>query len=128
MREVERALEQLLAARAPDPDPRRAGHRARRRRARAAVARTRRGSRCANGARLTANPLALLEEAREGALYCAEIGQYSKAEQKGLAFLLPKLDKPNVTLVCTSTEPLGNLAAEGKFDPALLVAALGRRA
>ena len=80
----------------------------------------RRGSRWPNGARLTANPLALLEEAREGALYCAEIGQYSKIEQKGLAFLLPKLDKQNVTLVCTSSEPLGNLAAEGKFDAALL--------
>ena len=54
---------------------------------------TRRGSRCASGARLAANPLALLEEARDGTLYCAEIGQYSKAEQKGLAFLLPKLER-----------------------------------
>ncbi len=74
----------------------------------------------ANGQRLTANPQALIEEAHEGTLYCAEIGQYSKAEQKGLAFLLPKLEKHNVTLVCTSAEPLGNLAAEGKFDAALL--------
>ena len=74
----------------------------------------------ASASRLTANPLALLEEAREGVLYCPEIGQFSKIEQKGLAFLLPKLDKLNVTLVCTSSEPLGNLAAEGKFDPALL--------
>lgn len=74
----------------------------------------------ASASRLTANPLALLEEAREGVLYCAEIGQLSKVEQKGLAFLLPKLDKQNVTLVCTSSEPLGNLAAEGKFDAALL--------
>jgi two-component system, NtrC family, nitrogen regulation response regulator NtrX len=72
------------------------------------------------GQRLIANPLALIEEAHEGTLYCAEIGQYSKAEQKGLAFLLPKLEKHNVTLVCTSAEPLGNLAAEGKFDAALL--------
>ena len=81
----------------------------------------------ANGARLTANPLALLEEARDGTLYCAEIGQYSKAEQKGLAFLLPKLDKHNVTLVCTSSEPLGNLAAEGKFDAgAARAAVVGR--
>ena len=64
----------------------------------------------------------MLEEARDGTLYCAEIGQYAKAEQQGLAFLLPKLDKANVTLVCTSAEPLGNLAAEGKFDPALLAA------
>jgi two-component system nitrogen regulation response regulator NtrX len=74
----------------------------------------------ANGQRLTANPQALIEEAHEGTLYCAEIGQYSKAEQKGLAFLLPKLEKHDVTLVCTSAEPLGNLAAEGKFDAALL--------
>ncbi len=73
-----------------------------------------------NGQRLTANPLALIEEAHEGTLYCAEIGQYSKAEQKGLAFLLPKLEKHDVTLVCTSAEPLGNLSAEGKFDAALL--------
>jgi two-component system, NtrC family, nitrogen regulation response regulator NtrX len=74
----------------------------------------------ANGQRLTANPQALIEEAREGTLYCAEIGQYSKSEQKGLAFLLPKLERHNVTLVCTSAEPLGNLAAEGKFDATLL--------
>jgi len=73
-----------------------------------------------NGARLTANPLALIEEARDGVLYCQEIGQYSRAEQKGLAFLLGKLDKLSVTLVATSAEPLGNLAAEGKFDAALL--------
>jgi len=74
----------------------------------------------ANGQRLAANPQALIEEAHEGTLYCAEIGQYSKAEQKGLAFLLPKLERHDVTLVCTSAEPLGNLAAEGKFDAALL--------
>jgi DNA-binding NtrC family response regulator len=73
-----------------------------------------------NGARLAANPLALIEEAREGVLYCQEIAQYSRAEQKGLAFVLGKLDKLSVTLVATSAEPLGNLAAEGKFDAALL--------
>ena len=74
----------------------------------------------ANGARLGNNPLTLLEEAREGVLYCMEIGQYSRAEQKGLAFLLPKLDKHNIVLVATSAEPLANLAAEGRFDAALL--------
>ena len=73
-----------------------------------------------NGARLANNPLSLLEEAREGVLYCMEIGQYSRAEQKGLAFLLGKLDKMGVTLVATSAEPLANLAAEGRFDAALL--------
>jgi DNA-binding NtrC family response regulator len=73
-----------------------------------------------NGARLANNPLSLLEEAREGVLYCMEIGQYSRAEQKGLAFLLPKLDKHGIALVATSAEPLANLAAEGRFDAALL--------
>ncbi|CAG0975629.1 Regulatory protein AtoC [Burkholderiales bacterium] len=76
----------------------------------------------ADGSRLAANPAARIEEAREGVLYCAEIGQYSKAEQKGLAFLLTKLERASVTLVATSSEALGTLAAEGKFDAALLSA------
>ncbi|MDQ6619454.1 MAG: sigma-54 dependent transcriptional regulator [Pseudomonadota bacterium] len=73
-----------------------------------------------NGQRLSAGPLAVLEEAREGTLYCAEIGQYGKSEQKGLGFLVGKLDRAEVSLVCTSAEPLGNLAAEGRFDAGLL--------
>jgi two-component system nitrogen regulation response regulator NtrX len=121
VREVERQLEQLLAARRPILilGEAGAGH--------DVVARalqTPDAPRVAiqDGTRLAANPLAVLEEARDGTLYCAEIGQYTKAEQRGLAFLLPKLDKANVALVCTSAEPLGNLAAEGKFDAGLLAA------
>jgi two-component system nitrogen regulation response regulator NtrX len=121
VREVERQLEQLLAARKPililgEPGT---GHDAAGRAlhvpdtARVVLQ---------SGARLATNPLAVLEEARDGMLYCAEIGQYTRAEQRGLAFLLPKLDKANVTLVCTSAEMLGNLAAEGKFEAVLLSA------
>jgi len=121
VRDVERQFEQLLAARKPimilgEPGT---GHDAASRALH--VPDTVRVV-LQSGARLAANPLALLEEARDGTLYCTEIGQYTKAEQRGLAFLLPKLDKANVTLVCTSTELLGNLAAEGKFDAALLAA------
>jgi DNA-binding NtrC family response regulator len=121
MRDVERQIEQLLAARKPvlilgEPG---AGHDVA---ARAVHAPDTPRVALPNGARLASNPLAILEEARDGTLYCSEIGQYAKAEQRGLAFLLPKLDKANVTLVCTSTEPLGNMAAENKFDPALLAA------
>jgi two-component system, NtrC family, nitrogen regulation response regulator NtrX len=72
-----------------------------------------------NGTRL-ANPVALLEEARDGVLVCSEIGQYSKADQRLLSFLVPKLERHNVTLVATSAEPLGNMAAEGRFDASLL--------
>jgi two-component system nitrogen regulation response regulator NtrX len=121
VREIERQLEQLVAARKAililgEPGT---GHDAA---GRALQAPDTPRVALPAGARLASNPLAVLEEARDGTLYCAEIGQYSKAEQRGLAFLLPKLDKANVTLVCTSAEPLGNLAAEGKFDAALLSA------
>ena len=121
MREAERAIEQVLAARRPllllgEPG---AGQDSAAQALRLPEAPW---IALATGARLAANPLAVLEEARDGTLYCAEIGLYAKAEQKGLAFLLPKFAKASVTLVCTSVEPLGNLAAEGKFDAALLSA------
>ena len=121
VREVEHALETLLAARRPiliigEPGT---GH--------DVVAQALRSADApwvalADGARLAANPASLIEEAQEGTLYCAEIGQYSKAEQKGLSFLLGKLERHNITLVSTSSESLGALAAEGKFDATLLSA------
>src|SRR5512132_1160093 len=121
IREAERAIEQLLAAKKPvlllgEPGT---GHETA---ARALQQPEAPWLALASGSRLAGNPLAVLDEARDGTLFCAEIGQYAKAEQKGLAFLLPKLERANVTLVCTSAEPLGNLAAEGKFDAALLAA------
>ena len=119
VRDTERALEALLAARRPiliagEPGT---GHDV------AARSLQLPGApfiALASGARLANNPLALVEEAHEGVLYCAEIGQYTRNEQKGLAFLLPKLDKHNIVLVATSAEPLANLAAEGRFDAGLL--------
>jgi two-component system, NtrC family, nitrogen regulation response regulator NtrX len=121
VRDAERAIEQLIAAKKPvlvlgEPGT---GHEAA---ARALQQADQPWLVLPSGARLAANPLAVLDEARDGTLYCTEIGQYAKGEQKGLAFLLPKLERANVTLVCTSAEPLGNLAAEGRFDPALLAA------
>ena len=121
VREVERALERVLAAKRPvlvlgEPGT---GHDIA---ARALQLPDAPWVVLASGARLASNPIALLEDARDGTLYCPEIGQYTKVEQKGLAFLLPKIERAGVTLVCTSSEPLGNLAAEGKFDAALLAA------
>src|SRR5215831_5166819 len=121
VRDAERAIEQLIAAKKPvlllgEPGT---GHEAA---ARALQHADQPLLALPSGARPAANPLAVLDEAREGTLYCTEIGQYAKGEQKGLEFLLPKLERANVTLVCTSAEPLGNLAAEGRFDPALLAA------
>ena len=63
----------------------------------------------------------MIEEARDGVLYCPEIGTVFEARsRRGSPSCCGKLDKLYVTLVATSAEPLGNLAAEGKFDPALL--------
>lgn len=119
VRETERAVEQILAARRPllllgEPGT---GHDAA---ARAVAIPGAPFLPLPSGARLASNPMALIEEVREGTLYCAEIGGYSKVEQKSLAFVLGKIDKGEITLVCTSSEALGNLAAEGKFDPGLL--------
>jgi DNA-binding NtrC family response regulator len=119
VRETEKALEALVAARRPililgEPGT---GHEV------AARALDVPGApfvALANGTRLTSNPLALIEEAREGVIWCAEIGQYTRTEQRGLAFLLPKLDKQNIVLVATSSEPLAAHASEGRFDAALL--------
>ena len=119
--EIERAIEQLLRANRPvlligEPGT---GHEIV---ARALHAPDTPFVALAGGARFASNPLQVLEEARGGTLYCSEIGMYSKPEQKGLAFLLPKIEKHNTVLVCASSEQLGNLAAEGRFDPALLAA------
>ncbi|HSV16944.1 MAG TPA: response regulator [Casimicrobiaceae bacterium] len=119
LREAERALETLASARKPililgEPGT---GHDVA---ARALAQRDAPFIVLPNGARLTANPLSLIEEARDGVIYLQEIGAYAKAEQKGLSFLVSKLDRNNVTLVATSAEPLGNLAVDGRFDPALL--------
>ena len=121
VREAERALDALVAARRPililgEPGT---GHEVAAQALRTADAPF---VALPDGSRLAANPASLLEEAHEGTIWCAEIGQYSKAEQKGLAFLLPKLERAGVSLVATSSESLADLATEGKFDPALLSA------
>lgn len=119
IQEVEKALEQFLHARRPILVLGEAGT-GHEQVARALHAPDTPWVALTSGGRLTTNPLGALEEARDGLLYCHEIGGFSRAEQKGLAFIVPKLEKYNTLLVCTSTDVLGNLAAEGKFDAALL--------
>jgi two-component system, NtrC family, nitrogen regulation response regulator NtrX len=68
---------------------------------------------------LASNPFEPLTEAREGTLFLPEIAMLSKAEQKGLAQLLSKVDKFNVRLVCGATGPLPAMVEDGRFDPGL---------
>jgi two-component system, NtrC family, nitrogen regulation response regulator NtrX len=65
---------------------------------------------------LATNPFDALNEAREGTLFLGEIGHLDKAEQKGLAQVLGKLEKLNVRLICAATGPLPALVEDGQFD------------
>ena len=65
---------------------------------------------------LATNPFEPLNEAREGTLFLPEIANLSKAEQKGLAQVLGKLEKFNMRLICAATGPLAAMAEDGRFD------------
>jgi DNA-binding NtrC family response regulator len=65
---------------------------------------------------LASNPFEPLNEAREGTLFLTEIGHLDKAEQKGLAQALGKLEKLNVRLICAATGSLPALVEDGHFD------------
>ncbi len=72
-----------------------------------------------SGQRLISNPLEILESARGGTLFCSEVALLSRSEQRSLAFMLGKMTHYGVRIVCASSEPLGQLSGEGRFDPAL---------
>ena len=50
-------------------------------------------------------------------LYCPEVAHLSRSEQRSLAFMLGKTGTYGVRIVCASSEPLGQLSGEGRFDP-----------
>ncbi|MBI3147865.1 MAG: sigma-54-dependent Fis family transcriptional regulator [Betaproteobacteria bacterium] len=74
--------------------------------------------------RLASNPLGMLEEAREGVIFCRDVLGLSRVEQRGLAFLAAKAAKFELRLVCASAEPLAQAANEGRLDATLLPALL----
>ena len=68
---------------------------------------------------LAANPFEPLGEARDGVLFLQDIHCLSRAEQKGLLQLIGKLEKFNVRLVCTATQPLVPMVDQDHFEAAL---------
>ncbi len=68
---------------------------------------------------LTNDPLEMLSQARDGLLFMAEIAALSKQEQKGLMFVLGKLEKNNVRLVCAASDVLPGLVEQAVFDAGL---------
>jgi two-component system nitrogen regulation response regulator NtrX len=65
---------------------------------------------------LASNPFEPLNEARDGTLFLPDIANLNKAEQKGLAQVLGKLEKFNVRLICAATGPLAAMAEDSRFD------------
>lgn len=69
---------------------------------------------------LVTGPIEILESLRDGVLYIPEVASLNKTEQKGLLLLVTKSDKYNVRVVCSTSENLPKLQAEGIFDHDLL--------
>ncbi|MBI2312930.1 MAG: sigma-54-dependent Fis family transcriptional regulator [Betaproteobacteria bacterium] len=78
---------------------------------------------CANPAALAEAPLELLEQARDGLLFCPEIGDLNRMEQKGLLLVAGRLDKYNVRLVTATSRSLPDLVAAGQYDAQIYQAA-----
>ena len=82
----------------------------------------------ATGAQLVTNPLALLEEARDGTLWCSEIGNYSKAEHERRRVPVAQARTAQHMLFAPAAPNSSAISrAEGKFDAGLLRATVGRR-
>ena len=69
-----------------------------------------------NLAVLAEAPLDLLNQAREGTLFIAEVGDLNRTEQKGLFLIAGKLEKYNTRLICATSRALPELVAQGGFD------------
>ncbi len=65
-------------------------------------------------------PLELLQKANNGVLYFENIDQYSRKGQQGLIFLLSKLERFNVRLVCSCEKSMQQMLVDPNIDPRLL--------
>ena len=65
-------------------------------------------------------PLELLQKANNGVLYFSNIDQYSRKGQQGLLFLLSKLSRFNVRLLCSCEKSVQQMLVDPNIDPRLL--------
>lgn len=72
--------------------------------------------------RLADAPLALLEKHSDGLIFVPEVGELTKAQQKGLLLLIGKADKHGVRVVCATARNLPAMVQSGHFDELLLQA------
>lgn len=64
-------------------------------------------------------PLTQLEKLKGGIIYLEEIGDLDGEEQKELIFLLNRLEKLNIRLICSTSKSLAELTAQGNFHTRL---------
>ena len=72
--------------------------------------------------KLSAAPLEILEQAREGVVYIDELSTLSKTEQKGLSLLLSNASKYDVRIICATMHSLPQLVENAKLEQSLLQA------
>ena len=70
--------------------------------------------------KLASAPMELLEQAREGILYIAEVADLNKIQQKGLLLLIAKAEKYEVRVVCATSNALPQRVENGQFEHTLL--------
>lgn len=68
---------------------------------------------------LTESPLEVLAQAKDGTLFIADLADLTRAEQKGLVFILGKADRYNTRVLCGATRDLADMLAAGSIDPRL---------
>lgn len=61
-------------------------------------------------------PMELLQKAAGGVLYVGDIAQYGKSARQAVAFLIGKAERHHVRVVCASSSPVHELAAEAEAD------------
>ena len=68
---------------------------------------------------LSEAPLELLAQAKDGSLFIPDVGELTRAEQKGLVFVLGKADRYNTRLLCGTSREMAEMLSTGAIDPRL---------
>lgn len=69
---------------------------------------------------LAEEPLELLQKAHHGVLFLPDISHYNRRAQQSLLFMIAKLDRFNVRIVCTMSMPIQTLMDNPDWDAKLL--------
>jgi len=74
----------------------------------------------ADNSKLAEATMELMEGQRDGCIFIPEVADLNKTEQKGLSLMIGQAEKYSLRVVCGTSRPLPELAANGQFDLQLL--------